>query len=340
MSPANPILVQVWRGDRVESLHRGAAVVADTSGRRIAAWGDVDQPVFPRSAVKPLQALPLVETGAADRFGLGDAELALACASHDGRPEPAGLVAAWLVRVGVRERDLACGPQMPFAPSATATLIREGAEPSRLNNNCSGKHAGFLTICRYLDEPIAGYVDPDHPVQRRVRSVLEAMTNTPVDTVAVDGCGAPTLALPLAGMATALARMASPDAAADTVTPERAAAAARLLRAMTAHPDLVAGPGSFDTTVIRVTGGGAVLKVGAEGVHGAILPRSGLGIAVKIDDGAKRATEVAMATLLLRHAGLDGPARQAVAAWASSTVFNWAGTPVGRMAPAPGWSDG
>jgi len=175
MTTGNPIVVDVTRGDAVESRHRAAAMVVGADGRIVAAWGDIDRPIFPRSAVKPLQALALIETGAAERFAVTDAELALACASHGGEPDHVGRVGAWLSRMGLGPDDLACGPHTAMSEAEARRMARAGETPSRLHNNCSGKHAGFLAAALHLGEPVAGYERPDHPVQRRVLATLTEM---------------------------------------------------------------------------------------------------------------------------------------------------------------------
>ena len=327
MDAASPILVEVTRGNTVESRHRGIVAVAVAGGAVVAAWGDAERAVFPRSAVKPLQALPLIETGAARGFALGDAEIALACASHNGEPEHVAGVGAWLERVGLGAGDLECGAQAPIDKEAALALVRAGDAPSALTNNCSGKHAGFLTTARHLGEATAGYIEPVHAVQRRVTETLADMAGCDLATapVGTDGCGIPAIAMPLAAVARAMARLAAPD----SLAPERAAAARRVVAAMTAHPALVAGRGRYDTVAMQAGRGAFAVKTGAEGVHAAILPRLGLGCALKIEDGAARAAEVAM-TALLRHLGaLDGHAEAELADYLERPLVNWSGKRVG-----------
>lgn len=331
-SVANPVLVEVVRGDHVESVHRGSAVVVERSGRIVAAWGDHAALIFPRSAVKPLQALPLLESGAARRWGVNDAELALASASHNGEEAHVERVAAWLARLGLSPDALICGAHPPLSAEAAAAMIRTGRQPGRLHNNCSGKHAGFLTVARHLDSPVESYGAPDHPVQVRVATTLAHLAGIAPATLvaAVDGCGVPTWTLPLAGLARAFVNLANRSAAANGAGP-------RLLRAMTAFPHLVAGHGRIETSIMTATHGHVVLKGGAEGVAAAVLPVEGLGIAIKIDDGAKRAVECATATLL-RHIGtFDGDADETIAAWAEQPILNTRGDVVGWIRPAAGW---
>lgn len=307
-----PLVVEVVRHPYVESTHLVHAVVADADGTVVRAWGDADRPTAPRSAVKPLQALPLIESGAADAFGLTDVQLALACASHDGEAGHVEAVEAWLAEIGCSVDDLECGVQ-PDRPSTASA------------NNCSGKHAGFLTVARHLGVDPAGYVRPDHPVQRLVTEALATTTATPLDPGAagVDGCGIPVFAIPLRSLAVAAARFGAPG---PHWEPERVDAARRLAKAMLAEPWYVTGTRGL-TTDLLADGGEIVVKDGAEGVQLAALPTLGLGVALKAEDGARRAAEVALGHLLSELEGRDrdavfGPRRR---------VENHAGETVGEL---------
>jgi len=328
---ANPILVEVLRGAVVESRHRGAVAVVAADGASVLALGDVDRPVFPRSAVKALQALRLIETGAADRYGLTDQELALACASHGGEPGHVATAQAMLARIGLDAAALRCGAHPPMhAPSATA-LCRAGAEPSALHNNCSGKHAGFLCLACGLGADPRGYIEPDHPVQREVKATIESVTGTtiPDERRGVDGCSVPTWAVPLKHLAHGFARFGSGHG----LAPERAKAATRLRAACTAHPWYVAGTGRFCTEVMQRLGARAFVKVGAEGVYCGALPAVGLGIAVKCDDGGARAAEVVMAALIMRFGALSEAERTALDHLARPVLRNWNSIAIGALRP-------
>jgi L-asparaginase II len=328
-------MVEVWRGDLVESIHRGAAAVVDADGRVVAAWGDIDRAVYARSAIKPLQTLPLIESGAAERFGLGDEEIALACASHNGEPRHVDKVAHWLARIGLGAQDLECGAHLPLSDEATAALLRSGSAATAIHNNCSGKHTGFLSTALHLGEPTRGYSHAHHPVQQRLRRVLEDMSGAVlIDAPAgVDGCGIPVVGLSLRATALAMARLASPAG----LAPARAAAAKRVVWAMATAPFMAAGSGRFCTELMQRTGTAAVIKVGAEGMFTAALPGKGLGVALKIDDGARRAAEVAIGALLGHLGVLDDAARAGLAAYLSRCVRNRPGAVVGRLSAAPGW---
>ncbi len=334
MGRPNPVFVEVTRGDMVESRHRGAAAVVDAGGSVVRSWGDVERPVFSRSAIKPLQALPLIETGAAERFGVSDKEIALACGSHGGAPEHVRPVAAWLERIGLAPGDLECGTHPRMDDAAAGALLRAGEEPSPLHNNCSGKHAGFLTTAVHLGEATAGYVRPDHPVQRRIEGTLADLGGVGLEGAArgTDGCGIPVIAMPLTAIARAMARLADPR----DLAPARAAAARRIVAAMTEHPNLVAGRERFDTVAIAAGGGAFVVKIGAEGVHVAAVPRLGLGVALKIDDGARRAAETVMAALLRHLGALGGKAQGALETYLDRPVRSRPDVRVGSIGVAKG----
>jgi L-asparaginase II len=337
MRDANPVLIEIIRGGSVESRHRGSAVVADARGRIVASWGDIGGAVFPRSAIKPLQTLAWLESLAADRLTVGDAELALACGSHHGEPFHVAGVSAWLERIGCGERDLVCGPHPPMSESASRELIRGGEPPSRLHNNCSGKHAGLLTACRAFGLGPAGYEAVGHPLQSAIRQLISEVADTPVsaDDAAIDGCGVPTYPLPLTALAIAFARLAAPE----QLPPRRAAAVRRIVDAMTAQPAFVSGSDAFDSRLLAAGGGQLICKGGAEGVHAAALRPRGLGIAVKIDDGAKRAAEAAIAALIARFAQPSAPLAAVLAAAHRYPLRNTRGEPVGEVRPAADWPD-
>ena len=324
----NPVLVEVTRGDLVESVHRGAIAIADASGALTLALGDVAAPVYSRSSLKPMQAIPLVESGAAEAFGLGDEEIALACASHSGEPMHTERVEIWLRRIGLSESDLACGAHPSrFEPVAEA-MIRARLAPTRIFNNCSGKHTGFLTVARHWDVATKGYEHVDHPVQVAVAAALKDLTGARELKFGIDGCAAPNVATSLAEFATAAARMAAPGA----LPAPRGAATARIIGAMIRYPELMSGTGRACATLIRACEGQAAVKTGAEGFFGAWIPAMGLGVAIKIDDGAGRASETAMAGVLdqLGLLGSDPRARALLCA----PVLNTRGAIVGERHPS------
>jgi L-asparaginase II len=330
---APPLAVRVTRGAAVESRHRASYAVVDADGRRVAGAGDVDLAVYARSAFKPLQAIPVVETGTADRFALAAAELALACASHGGEKVHVETAAAILSRAGLGASDLECGAHLPTHLPSQHALIRAGEAPSPLHNNCSGKHAAMLATAVHLGEPTRGYIKPDHPAQRRVLRALEAMCGLDLSAAprGIDGCGLPQIAIPLSALARGIARLGAPD----SLAPARAAASRRIATAMIANPLMIAGTGRFCTQVMEIAAGKALVKTGAEGMYMAAIPAKGLGIALKIEDGAARAAEVLMAALLSRHAGLEDAQQAKLAALLHPPVTNVAGLRVGEIAPTP-----
>lgn len=327
----NPVLVDVVRGPAVESRHRGAVAVVDAEGGVVLGLGDVDQPVFPRSAVKALQALPLIHSGAAERYRLTDAEIALAVSSHSGEPDHVATAAAMLEKAGRDVGCLECGGHWPMDPAAARALEARGGTPTALHNNCSGKHAGFICLACELGEEPAGYVGADHRVQAVVRASLEDLTGAShtADVLGIDGCSIPTYAVPLPSLAYGFAKFGTGVG----LSPDCGRAAARIRRAAAAHPFMVAGTGRFDTRLMERLGERAFVKTGAEGVYCAALPEAGLGIALKCDDGAGRAAEAVLAALILRFLRLDGEDRAFVERLARPAVTNWAGTTVGEIRP-------
>ncbi len=320
-------VVIVRRGSITESLHRVSVAVVDEEGRMRHAAGNPDLVSFARSAVKPIQAIPLIEDGAAARYALSSEELALCCASHSAEPVHVTAVLAILRRMGLDASALACGPHLPMGDAAAEALRAKGEAPGRVHNNCSGKHAGMLALARTHGWPIEGYERIDHPVQQRILREISAWTGVAADLLptAVDGCGVVTFALPLRSMALAFARLAS-GASAD------GSAGGQVLRAMAGAPEHVGGTGRLCTRLIRATVGRVVVKVGAEGVYCAAIPEQGLGVALKVEDGATRAAEPALIAVLR---ALDALPEEAVAQLedaAEPVVRNTRGDAVGTIA--------
>jgi L-asparaginase II len=330
---ADPICVEVTRGAAVESRHRARYAVVDATGEVVIAGGDVQADVLPRSAIKPLQALPLVETGAADAFALSPMELALACASHNGEPDHVTAVEAWLARIGCSQGDLVCGGHLPKATSAARAVIASGQPYRRVHDNCSGKHTGFLTLARHLGAPTQGYEAVTHPVQQRILGVLETMTGLADLTTrphGSDGCGIPALAMPLGNLALAMARLGVPD---DQPT-ARQVACTRIRAAMAEHPWFIAGTDSGDTAIMQRLAPRVLVKSGAEGVQAACLPDAGLGVAVKIADGGARAAQVVLGALLRRLNVIGTDDSAALNAHFTPAITDRNGRTVGTIRPA------
>ncbi|WP_299505894.1 asparaginase [Cypionkella sp.] len=293
-------MVELWRGGLLESTHRGHAVICDEAGQIVESWGDPSRVIFPRSSCKMLQALPLLESGAAEAAGLTDAHIALSCASHQGSALHVNMASRWLADLGLGEPDLRCGSHEPYDRAERDRLILAHDAPCQLHNNCSGKHSGFLTATRHLK---AGpeYVELDHPLQKAIKAATEDVTDENSAGYGIDGCSAPNFAMSVTGLAKAMANFAS----ANETGSVRDRAMHRLTRSMAAHPELVAGEGRACTELMRAMGGRVSIKTGAEAVFVAIIPEKKLGIALKIEDGNTRASEVALVAILARLGVLD-----------------------------------
>lgn len=330
MEAVSRILVEVQRAGKPESVHSGWIVVVDHAGSLIASAGSGGGPVFARSTLKPFQALPLLLSGAAERYALNDQELAVICSSHSGEEEHVSLVRSLLARAGLPAAALKCGNHWPLQPASADALKRAGQEPSALHCNCSGKHAGMLLLCRYRSWPVATYLRPDHPVQQLIRDIVARCCEMSPESLirATDGCSAPVYALPLANLALAYARFAAPEV---LPRPWRAHLR-RLAQAMSANPRLVAGTDRFDT-LLMATNPGLVSKSGAEGVHAVACPARGWGLALKIADGQQRAVAPAVVEALRQLRLLDGGAVKALASFHRPELRNHLGLPVGQIRP-------
>ena len=293
-------MVELWRGGLLESTHLGHAVLVDDTGQIVQAWGDPERIIFPRSSCKMIQALPLVESGAADAFGLTTAQLALSCASHQGAALHVNAARDWLAGIGLGEPDLRCGSHEPYDKAERDRLICDHEGPCQLHNNCSGKHSGFLTVTKHLK---AGpeYVEIDHPLQKAIRAATEEVTGETVAGYGIDGCSAPNFAMSVAGLARAMAEFTK----AREVGSVRERAMQRLRDAMAAHPEYVAGEGRSCTELMRAMGGRVAIKTGAEAVFIAMIPEKKLGLAMKIEDGNSRASEAALVWILTQLGVLD-----------------------------------
>lgn len=321
-------LIELWRGGTRESAHLGHVVISDANGI-VEAWGDPGAVIYPRSSCKMIQALPLVESGAAEAAGLGSEQLALACASHNGARIHTDRVVAWLSALGLEEDDLRCGAHMPNDPAERKRLTCTDESPCQIHNNCSGKHAGFLTLKRHMK---AGpeYVEIDHPVQRAVRRAFEEITKETAAGCGIDGCSAPNFACTVEGLSRAMAGFAQPG------TGVRGQAQRRLVEAMLIHPELVAGEGRACTELMRAMKGRVAVKTGAEAVFVSIVPERGLGIAVKILDGGTRGSEAAI-TAIMVHLGLLEEGHPVVQKYLTGPLRNWRGLSTGELRCAEGF---
>lgn len=315
-------MVEITRGGRVESLHHGHAVICDGTGAVIRAWGDPGTVIYPRSSCKMIQALPLMESGVG--AALSDAQVALACASHQGAAVHTDMVARWLADLGLSDDDLRCGAHEPYDTDARNGLVLAHEKPCQMHNNCSGKHAGFLMMTQAMK---AGpeYTDITHPLQQAILQVTQEVTDEASPGFGIDGCSAPNHACTIHGLARAMGRFAVASDSGNA----RARAMHRLTHAMHAHPDLVAGEGRACTELMRAVTVPVALKTGAEGVYIGILPTLGLGIAVKIADGNARGAE-AVITGLLIHLGLLDAGHPAAQKRLGGIQRNWRGFDTGQ----------
>jgi len=324
-------LVRVMRGELAESAHRGHLAVADAQGRVLYELGDADVLVFARSAAKPLQAIAVAESGAADRFGLTGKEMAVICASHNGEPEHTATVLSILTKIGKTAGDLQCGAHEPYHKPTADRMKAFGLSPTHLHNNCSGKHAGMLAVAVAQGWAADGYVNAEHPVQKLMLETFAQMSGWPTDRIILgtDGCGVPVFGLPLAHLAAAYARLGSPDA----LEPKRGKTCRRIVDVIRSHPRMIAGRDRFDTQLIEATRGRIIGKMGAEGIFALTVPETGLGIALKIEDGAMRAVYPAIVEAL-RQLDLIAPAELArLESFHRPFVMNRRGEIVGRVEP-------
>ena len=319
------IMCEIWRGSYLESVHSGMAVICDKDGEISHQWGDPNALILPRSSAKMIQAIPLIISGAEKKFSIGEDLLALACASHNAAEIHLSRVLGWLSHLGFSETDLRCGPQPSKDPYVKKQMLEREQSPCQIHNNCSGKHAGFLSVSRHLN---AGpeYTDPDHPVQLMVMDVFQELTQNKVDGITIDGCSAPNPAIPLYSLAKVMSWFATAHKRDDQLSK----AALKLRNAMVNYPELVAGELRACTNLMKACEKKAILKTGAEGVFVAILPELEKGIALKIFDGGTRASECAIASLLIQL-GVLNPNHPTALAYTHAPILNWRKIQTGMM---------
>ena len=331
----SPRLLLVLRGQEEESFHCGRVVVATTTGETVLAIGDADAPVFPRSAIKPMQALPLVASGAAETFGLTDAEIALACGSHVGSPLHVATAQSILEKIGLSCDALECGVHWPLDSVEARALAARGEEPTVLHNNCSGKHCGFLAVGVRRGLDVGGYTKASHPIMREVTDAISLLTGVTLNEAqaCVDGCAIPAFSVPLVSVATGFARLGTGEG----LSPVFARSVGRIRSAIAQNPIMLSGEGRFDTCVTAECQGEVFVKSGAEGVMAASIPALGYGLAVKIDDGAHRAATAVMAELLSyvlqKHSLVSAKAMEKLKGHACFQLKNWNGATVGSVEP-------
>jgi L-asparaginase II len=324
-------IAATWRGRHIETIHRGTVAVCTPAGELVGGIGDAEQRTYLRSSAKPFQCLPLITTGAADRFALTSADIAIACSSHSGEPQHVAAVANLLARAELSPLLLKCGVHAPTDKEAAAQLEASGELPTVLHNNCSGKHTGMLVVCKAMGWPFESYMEPDHPLQRLIRENLAEFAGVRPESieVAVDGCGVPAFYLSIRSIATAFARLASGNG----ISVELATAAGRIREAMTAHPFLVAGTFRFDTRLMEAAHGRVLAKGGAQGFQGIGLKRQRLGICLKVSDGSRHSIGMTVLEILRSFVDVEEVNWEHVSAFQRTEIRNHAGTLVGRMEP-------
>ncbi len=320
-------VVEITRGNSVESTHEVDIAIADSTGKIISTYGNAGLHIYPRSSNKALQALPLIESGAADAYGFENKHLALACSSHSGQPMHVNAASEMLNMAGLDGNCLECGAQLPKYPEDQAQLVRDGVEVQAIHNNCSGKHSGFLAFAKHSGIETKGYIGFDHSVQKEIAGVLESVTSAKhgEDNYGIDGCSIPTFKIPLQKLAIAFAKFGVGEDA----SPLRSKAMLRLRDACFAHPEMVAGDNRVCTQLMQALGNRAFVKVGAEGVYTMSLPEFGLGVAMKSRDGGFRAVEVTVSQLAFDLLKLDEEDIEKMRPLIHPVLKNWNGFEVG-----------
>lgn len=326
------VLVNVERGQLVESIHRGNIAVVNAKGEVLASLGEIEKVIYARSSMKPLQAIPIIETGAADHYQLNDRDISLACASHNGELQHTERAAAILERVGLGVEDLKCGTHPPRWQEAYENVIKEGKEITPIYNNCSGKHSGMLATAKHMNETVEDYYKIDHPIQQRILSVISELTDVPKENIeiGIDGCGVPVHGVPLKNLALSFARMAEPSEFKET----RRQSIRRVTTAMMNAPEMVGGTSRFCTDFMKVMKGKMFGKVGAEGVYCVGIPSAGIGIAVKIEDGNSRATSAVVMEVLDQMKLIEEEEKKDLASYHYPVLLNARKEEIGMLRPA------
>lgn len=326
------VLVNVVRGPLIESVHRGMIAIVNSNGELVASVGDIEKNVFARSSMKPMQAIPIIETGAAKHYQFDDADIALSCASHNGEGQHTDRVQSILERLDLHILDLKCGTHPPRYQSAYEKVIQEGKEITPIYNNCSGKHSGMLATAKHMDETIENYYEMDHPVQQRILSVISEVTETPIDEIeiGIDGCGVPVHGIPLKNLALGFARMANPD----MFDEPRKQAIKQVTTAMMNAPEMVGGTSRFCTDFMKHMNGRMFGKAGAEGVYCVGVPEAGIGIAIKVEDGNGRATSAVIMEVLSQLDLLDSREAKDLESYHIPVLLNARKEEVGQLQTA------
>lgn len=337
MIKQDPIFIQVTRGEKNESEHLIDAVVMDSQGVRLESFGEHNRPVFPRSAIKKIQAIALVESGAYEAMGLTSQHLALACASHWATDQQVEILKDWMARLNITNEDLICGAHWPGDESAMHKLIRLNEQPTSLHNNCSGKHLGLITVAKHLGADIKSYAVWDHPVQIMLRKIISDLAKYDIQEApwGTDGCGIPSYCIALKEIAFAMSAFLGGR----PLSQKRWDACLEILAAVREHPSLIAGEKAPDAKIIELSDGDVITKTGAEGMYTALVFDKGLSIVVKCRDGSTRGARAGLYFMLERYQIFNTPARRerkdelygALREQLLPNIKNWAGQEVGKI---------
>ncbi len=327
----NPLTVDVYRGHMVESSHKVHCIVMDKDGQVLESWGDEQRMISPRSSLKLLQVLPFIESGAVDALGLGDEEIALACASHNAEQVHIEKVQGWLARMGLCVDDLACGGHLSINQARAHEMIRNQEPMTAFLSDCSGKHAAMLSTAVHLNLDINGYEDINHPVQQQIFKTISELAHYDLSNglSGTDGCSVPNPAIPLKNLAFAFSHFMNPD----RLDQNRAQACTRILDAISTHPYLVAGAERFDTDVVKATNGNIIAKIGAEGNYVVFIRDKGITMYLKAEDGVlHRATEPALGFMLKRFGAINDQADETLSGYTRPVLKNWKDIEIGKIA--------
>jgi L-asparaginase II len=328
---SSDLLVNVWRGPLIESIHRGHIAVVNYKGVLLHSLGDPELHTFARSTAKLIQALPVIESGAADRFGFTDAELALLCASHNGEEQHVDTAASILGKLGLSAEHLQCGVHEPLHQPTSLSMRASRVDPTSLHNNCSGKHSGMLALAVHRQTPHEHYLSIGHPIQKEMLDAVSDLCNLSSESIhiGVDGCGVPVFGMCIDRLALAYARLGYPEGLSES----RANACNRIIQAIQKHPHYLAGTDRFDTRLAEITQGRIIGKMGAEGVFAITVPDSGVGIVIKIEDGNQRALYPTAVEVLKQLNFLTASEVMELSSFHMPAIHNWQGTEVGRIRP-------
>ncbi|MDY6844148.1 MAG: asparaginase [Thermodesulfobacteriota bacterium] len=328
---ASPVLVTVTRGGHLESFHRGSIVIANARGNIIDALGNPNFPTFMRSCAKPIQALPIVESGATETFSFTDAELALFCGSLNGQDFQIDILQSILTKIGLNENNLKCGIHRPSHRATAESMRKDGLTTTQLHNNCAGKHTCMLALCVHHKYPIDTYLEVNHPVQKMILNTVAKMCDIEAQEVkiGIDGCGVPVFSVPLKNIAVSYAKLAAPEASNETT--QRKEAIKRLTQSLVQYPEMIAGDERICTDIMRIAHGRVLAKTGADGSYAMGLLEKGLGVGIKVDDGSTRALNPIVIDSLVKMGIITESEKDSLKAYYNPVISNYRKEEVGRI---------